>query len=104
MPESLWERAVELARVRGVHSIARAVRLDYYSLKRRLTAAAKTAPQRAQHFVEVAVTPGTRETSAPAAAVVEVELRNGGRMRLHSVTAAGLAVLCESIWRSRGRA
>lgn len=101
MPEALWARAVALARVRGVHSVARAVRLDYYSLKRRLTASA-THP--AQRFVEVSVTPGAGEAHAPAVAVVELEGRNGSRMRLQSVTAAGLTALCESFWRSRGRA
>ena len=37
MPEALWKAAAELARLRGVHPIARALRLDYYSLKGRLT-------------------------------------------------------------------
>lgn len=103
MPESLWAHAVALARVRGVHSVARAVRLDYYSLKRRLTASTP-ASQQTQRFVELSVMPGAGETLVPVAAGVELEHRDGRRMRVQSVTAAGLAALCETFWRQRGRA
>ena len=36
MPEALWSAAAELAQVHGVGAIARWLRLDYYSLKRRV--------------------------------------------------------------------
>ena len=39
IPEALWSRAVELARVHGVARVATTLRLDYTRLKRRLTAA-----------------------------------------------------------------
>ncbi|MFH1844393.1 MAG: hypothetical protein ABIF77_14425 [bacterium] len=36
MPEELWTAAVSLARVHGLYPIARALRLDYGSLKKRV--------------------------------------------------------------------
>jgi hypothetical protein len=36
MPEELWDAAVSLARTHGVGPIARALRLDYGSLKKRM--------------------------------------------------------------------
>src|SRR5580704_17887392 len=36
LPESLWQAAVELAREHGVYSVARALRLNYMGLKKRL--------------------------------------------------------------------
>jgi hypothetical protein len=35
IPETLWSSAVELAREHGLHRTARALRLNYYSLKKR---------------------------------------------------------------------
>ena len=36
VPDALWETAVGLARVHGTNRVARALRLNYYSLKRRV--------------------------------------------------------------------
>ena len=38
MPEPLWEAAIFLARAHGIHQTARALRLSYESLKRRVVA------------------------------------------------------------------
>ena len=35
IPDTLWDKAVQLARAHGVNPIARALHLDYYDLKRR---------------------------------------------------------------------
>jgi len=40
IPEPLWSAAVELAGRFGIHRMAKALRLDYYSLKRRVDQAA----------------------------------------------------------------
>ena len=37
LPEWLWNSSVALARAHGVNRVARALRLDYYGLKRRLS-------------------------------------------------------------------
>lgn len=45
IPEALWSRAVELASRHGVAKVARALRLDYVRLKRRLVRKSEaTAP------------------------------------------------------------
>uniref|UniRef100_E6QLL6 Uncharacterized protein n=1 Tax=mine drainage metagenome TaxID=410659 RepID=E6QLL6_9ZZZZ len=36
LPETLWQAAVELARVHGLHPVARPLQLDYMGLKKRL--------------------------------------------------------------------
>ena len=40
IPEALWELAVELTGQHGLHRTARALKLDYYSLKKRVESAA----------------------------------------------------------------
>jgi hypothetical protein len=37
IPEELWKAAADLARVHGLNPTARALRLDYYGLKRRFS-------------------------------------------------------------------
>ncbi len=83
IPEDLWALAVELAREHGLAPTARALRLDYYSLKKRLegggadrgaSAARKVGP-----FVEVVAS----ELLPPFAEfVVELEDAHGVRMRI----------------------
>jgi hypothetical protein len=43
IPDELWSRAVELAGTQGVGPVARALRLDYTALKRRVTRAGASA-------------------------------------------------------------
>ena len=38
LPEPMWDSAVGLARTHGINRVARALRLDYYRLKRRVEA------------------------------------------------------------------
>ena len=37
IPEPLWVSAVEVARTHGIHLAAKALRLSYYALKKRVT-------------------------------------------------------------------
>ena len=70
--------AVEVAREYGVNATARALRLDYYALKKRLEAAPDPG-KAASDFIEISPvgmsSPGTECT-------VEVEDGNGARMRI----------------------
>jgi hypothetical protein len=65
LPEELWTAAAALAESEGVSWVARALRLDYYKLKRRCTkgegAPSKLAPT--QRFVEVQLDPSLAEHS-----------------------------------------
>jgi hypothetical protein len=78
IPEELWAMAVGLAREHGVNRTARALRLDYYALKRRLEACSD-AEEKGADFIEVfpvGMVSGGREWA------MELESGTGARMRL----------------------
>ena len=82
LPESLWAAAAELARRHGVNPTARALRLDYTGLRKRVEK--QDRPKRKR---EVAVPPTFMEFVAPGAkavtnCTVEVESPQGGKLRL----------------------
>ena len=79
IPEELWREAAELASAYGIHRIARALRLDYYSLKKRAAAAGQSG-QRGPEFVEIL--PGGM-AGPRSECVIEVEDPRGGKMRIH---------------------
>jgi len=114
IPPALWRAAVKLARAHGISAVSRAVRVDYYSLKRRLEADRR--PTRADNgahgsargrsagpgdgrFVElpVPVMPGVPPC------VLELEDRRGGRLRLevHGLDVDDAAKLVQSVWNRR---
>jgi len=104
VPDELWNAAVEVARVEGVHATSKALRFNYYSLKERLVVADRAIPspkktERRATFVEVQMpapsAPAPRE-SASGHAVVELVGTGGARMRIDvtgtsSVDVVGLA-------------
>ena len=82
LPESLWSAAAELAKRHGVNPTARALRLDYGGLRRRVKNQDQPKQKRA-----AAVTPSFMEFVAPGAkavtnCTVEVESPQGGKLRL----------------------
>jgi len=100
MPEELWASAAELAGQYGLARTARALRLDYYSLKARLKATARSCATGAEAptFVEfVAPAPvGMSECT------MELEHPSGARMRVHlkAPAVAGAAELSDAFWRA----
>jgi hypothetical protein len=78
IPEELWREAAELACAHGVNRTARALRLDYYSLKKRVAAAAGSG-QRGPEFVEIL--PGGMPAARPEC-MIEVEDPSGAKMRI----------------------
>lgn len=107
LPERLWVSAVELGRTHGINRTARALRLDYYSLKKRVesssrkwiesvrpatigrnaatigrkTAAAPRDPKgpTSATFLEV----GPLPSAVAGECIVELEDGEGARMRVH---------------------
>jgi hypothetical protein len=82
LPESLWAAAAELARRHGVNPTARALRLDYTGLRKRVEKQGRHKRKR-----EVAAPPTFMEFIAPGAkavtnCTVEVESAQGGKLRL----------------------
>lgn len=97
LPEPLWSEAVALARTQGLAPTARALRLDYGSLKKRLQRLAADAPGAPPAFVEL-IAPTAANLSA---CVVELEGPRGGRMRIQFRAApppADLVALSRILW------
>ena len=95
IPQPLWDLAVRLVRQHGLSRTATALGLDYYSLKKRVEAAAPEPPSRSPAFVEL-----------PAPVVVGkqalFELDNGAgatmRVQLLGYDAADVEALARRFW------
>jgi hypothetical protein len=99
IPETLWAAAVELAREDGLHRTARALRLDYYSLKKRLSAAESPLRRSTNKaaFVEL-LPPGA---SGLSVCTIEMENAQGEKMKiqLQGLDTSGLSVLANGFWK-----
>jgi hypothetical protein len=82
IPEELWREAAALAHAHGINRIARALRLDYYSLQKHAAAAARS-DVRPPQFVELL--PGGLPTSplSRPECLIEVEDSGGAKLRIH---------------------
>jgi hypothetical protein len=99
IPETLWSSAVELARKHGLHRTARALRLNYYALKKRFgLITAPGRPRREATFVEL-LPPGV---AGPSACSIEMENARGGKIKIQLQGLGGpdLAVLINSFWKA----
>lgn len=98
IPESLWITAVKVAGAYGIHQTARALRLDYANLKKRLEAAAHKAhnEERPPSFFEL-ISPGT---GGLPECTVEFEGPRGGKLRIHlkGTGAPDLTALTRAFW------
>ncbi len=101
IPESLWASAVKMADRYGINRTARALRLDYYSLKKRLDpkAAATGGASKGEAlatFLEVAPLP----SAVAGECTVELEDAGGAKMRIHlkGHEMPDLTVLARSFW------
>jgi hypothetical protein len=100
MPEGLWSEVVALARVHGVNPVARALRLDYYSVKRRLEGSPKRSkkPRRTTPaFVELELPP----PSDHAPCVIELQEARGRTMTIRAPGPIDVVGLAEAFWRRR---
>lgn len=78
IPASLWNSAVKMAARHGLNCTARSLKLDPYSLKKRMDAAEDKEPE-SSAFVEL---PASAMTVA-SECVIEWEDHAGARMRVH---------------------
>ena len=110
VPEELWNAAVEVARVEGVHATSKALRFNYYSLKDRLVRADSAALTRRKPdrdaratFVEVqmpALPLAPRESAVNDKTVVELVGTGGARMRIDVTGTSRVDVvgLAQAFW------
>ena len=101
IPEPLWSAAVKLAEAHGIHPTAKALGVDYYSLKKRLEGRSVShsrmaTPASGATFVEV---PAAARTGIPEC-TLELENVEGAKMRiqLKGIGAPDLAALSRSLW------
>jgi hypothetical protein len=121
IPDLLWTAAVKMAQRHGIHRTSRTLRLDYYSLKKRLeeeSAVSSPASPRepVTTFLELAssanrvfasattadhlpVAPA-RCAAGPCECTLEVEDTEGAKMRVHlkGIEAPDLVALSRSFW------
>ena len=100
MPAALWAGALALARRYGIAATARALRLDYGTLKRRLTADGPGPTVAAPTFVDLGV-------GAPlglGACVIVVDGSRGRRLRLEvaDLRVPDLLALVHATWGPEG--
>ena len=100
IPASLWAAAVEMAGTYGLYRTARALPVEYYSLKKRL--AQESVAARGRHepvpgttFVELPPVP-----TGACDCMLELEDAAGSKMRIHlkAATPPDLTALCRSFW------
>ena len=110
IPEPLWASAVKLAAKYGIHRTAKALRVDYYALKKRVEQKAAIAGTQ-QEPAATASTAATEtqflELSAAAwsgsgECTLELEDAVGAKLRVHlkGFEAPDLAALSRSFWQS----
>jgi hypothetical protein len=110
VPEELWNAAVEVARVEGVHATSKALRFNYYSLRDRLARAdsaalARSKPDRDARatFVEVQMPSlplAPRESAVNDKTVVELVGTGGARMRIDvtGTSRVDVVALAQAFW------
>ena len=97
LPQNLWDLAVRLVQRHGLHPIVRALKLDYYSLKKRLPNCPASADPSPPVFVELPAPVLQKQC------VCEIHNRAGASMRLqlHGYDAADLEVLARTFGNTR---
>jgi hypothetical protein len=98
IPQSLWRLAVRLASSYSIHRTATALKLDYYSLKQQVEAAADTPESNSPRFVELPPPPVTVSKQGL------FELSNGAgetmRVQLVGYEVAEIEVLARGFWKA----
>ena len=96
-PEQLWQLAAELSRKYGHNQVCKALKLDYYSLKKRLEpGSVKPKRRTAPAFFEL-----LPEKPSSARCSIECENSSGNRIRIHldGSNLSELRIFCAELWR-----
>ena len=111
IPDSLWTTAVKMAGTYGLCRTARALRVEYYSLKKRVEQQSAVAGERRElgtlaGFVELSPLVDHDFAAVPAVpagaydCTLELEDADGSKMRVHlkAATPPDLTALCRNFW------
>ena len=101
IPEQLWTPLVALARAHGVSPVSRALRLDYYALKRRVLQSEPVRKSRLKALGPFVELPWMGQSAPSARCTVELTKNTGATItiRCESPAAVDLIGLAESFWR-----
>jgi len=91
IPEALWSAAIDLFGAYTIGQISRGLRLNYQELKRRVQA---RQSDRGADFVEVKI----EEPICGVECTVEMEDKQGAKMRMHIWGGANLEGLARAFW------
>ena len=96
IPDKLWSLAVKLADAHGLNRTASVLRLDYYSLKKRVEARNSDSTSVPPAFIELS----PPSLAASGECVIEFEDGAGASMRVHlrGCDAPDLVALGRSFW------
>lgn len=104
IPDSLWAAAVRMANAYGVNRTARALRLNYYGLKKRVeqqavVAADATEMKGSARFIELA----PLSSAGSCECLLELENVGGAKMRiqLKGIAMPDLTALSQTFWNHR---
>ena len=107
--DPLWTAAVKMAGAYGIHRTARALRINYYALKKRMERESAAASglleeEASATFIELpppASAGSCQGISGPCECTLELEDAGGAKLRVHlqGIAAPDLAALCR-IFRS----
>ena len=97
IPEALWNEAVEVSQVAGLHATARALHFNYERLKERAGPSAGKQSGNAKQFVEFQLP----QVSGGANLIVELLGREGEqvRMELSGLSGMDVVALAQTFWK-----
>ena len=97
VPEELWNQAVEVARVAGLHATARALGFNYERLKERAGQVAGKQSGNASRFVALQLP----QLNGGAKVVVDLVGRDGEQLRIELSGASGMDVVAvaQAFWK-----
>lgn len=91
MPAEIWDSAVAMARMYGACKIARAVDLDYKSLRLRVARTLEKPGLVGPTFVQLPATLAAESETIPTpGATIEISAPDGSRMSIHLEAGRGM--------------
>ena len=100
IPNTLWDQAIELAKVLSISHVSKTLRLSSQDLKKRmgLMPAPKTKPSSTAAISFVDITPPNTISTSTSSTTTEIELYrpDGARLRIHYTQPPSLDTLVRS--------
>jgi hypothetical protein len=101
IPEELWRAAAVVAKRVGIHPVAKALRLDYYDLKRRVDELSAPLARLSSHPGFIEVSPECPPAPSRVSLAVQMERADGARFQVQLSNVEQLLQLAEVFWRRR---